>query len=1121
MQEGILICRSCGFDVSICAELYPTFVRNIGAQKTLSQRKKELEQRRESFPEEFVVNPDGVLLNYTGSAETVVVPKGIQSIGKAFHFNKTIRKVILPVGLKRIGADAFSWSSLQSIELPESLTFIGRNAFANADLSSIHFPEKLKTMESSAFAETAIEEITIPGTMKLIPADAFRGCKRLRTVRLKSGVKTISSSAFQRCPTLNTIYIPDSLNWIETNRASRAFGGTDRIQTVHASDGWKKAHPELLHELIPDPVEENNYRVEGTRLISYCGRAPEPQIPEKVTIIGRGAFSENSHIQRIVIPDHVASIEASAFFFCENLREVTLPDPVTEIDAHTFCGCCNLRDVHFPRNLRAIRKYAFSGTAFQVLALPPGLSRLGSACFTGCERLSEVHLPEALETIDSGWYKEDEYDVFDPRWIKRFYVSQAWARSHQDFLKAYPNAEIRYEEAEIRQEKTEIRQEKEKTPSWPEDFEVSGTELVRYKGRDQEVAVPKGITEIGAKAFEASDCIRRVVLPDTVRSIRAEAFRQSSLEEITLPQGLERISEGAFRDSRLKKVYFPNSLLSIGSMSFSGTMLQSVDLPGTLPMIPKSAFEGCVALITVRIRNGVKALGPRAFSFCPALETIELPDSLTEICQKPKDGAFVGSGSITTVLASSAWKDANPDLLREMIPDPDEAKNYAARDHVLIRYYGRAAAPVIPDHVTVIGEYSFLGNAYIRKIKIPKGVKYVADGAFSRCSNLSEVSLPSTLRALGAWSFAGTGISRLEVPPQLSAVKPHTFEACDKLTEISFPDSLRTVDEGAFDRLMMQNIRRINASEEWEAQHKVFLSRFPNAVVVHPSDGRNQPVQKDQPVQKKKDPLFLMKGSKLVRYTGRNARVTVPEGTTEIGARAFEDHRELRLIELPETVAAIREYAFANCGNLSGLRLPNGIQTIEKGAFYGCDQIAAVAKPYVLLNFRKVQIQEGNECLMRGALISVASVDSVLDEISLNLADITDTLPYSFQKRVGHLFTENFAKAAKAYAGKLLPGERPILLYDDSAFCNGMSGLLLTSQRICYKRALKKGSCPFTEILGFVSREEQFALAVRNGEKTSLPFVSKATGEKGAMRIIAGALDAACQWLRLLNEAPK
>ena len=1006
LPERLLICPACGFDGSSCAELYPTFSRNIGAQKTLAQRKKELEQRRKTFPEEFSVNPDGVLLNYTGSAETVAVPEGVRSIRKAFHFNKTVRRVILPEGLKRIGADAFSWSSLQSVELPESLTFIGRNAFANTDLSSVRLPAKLKTLESGAFADTAIQEIAIPGTTELISADAFSRCKSLRTVRLAPGVKTIGARAFQHCPNLRTIYIPDTLDEIGSEWVSRSFQGTDGIETVYASPGWKAAHPALLRELIPDPAEENNYEIEGTKLLRYYGRAAEPQIPEKVTVIGSRAFSNNSHIRKIVIPKQITAILSSAFSDCKNLREVTLPDSVAEIDTYTFSGCEALSAVHFPRSLKTIRLHAFSGTGLQVLALPSGLSRLESACFDRCERLAEVRLPDSLETIDKDRYNKERYDVFDPRWVKRFYVSRAWARKHQDFLAAYPEAEVlqegaegRRQEAENRQEgtriwleETKVWQEKEKTPAWAEDFELSGTKLVRYKGSAQEVAVPNGISEIGARAFENAESVRRVVLPDTVRSIQTEAFCRSGLEEITLPEGLERIADGAFRDSGLKMIRLPKTLRSIGAESFAGTRLQSVDLPGSLPIIPEGAFERCGALKTVRIREGVRALGPRAFSFCPALETVELPDSLTEISTQPKDNPFAGSGGVRTVSASGAWRNAHPDLLREM------------RD------------------------------------------------------------------------------------------------------------------------------RRLSAREKAETS-------------------------------------FQMTGSKLARYLGRDRRVTVPEGTTEIGARAFADNPELRSVSLPKTVSVIREYAFANCGNLSTLRLPDSVQTLEKGAFSGsgililkvpegvrciperlcencaklysvtlpqstvrvepnafsgCDQIASAADPAVLLNFRQVQIREGNECLMRGVIKSAASAEKILLAVSRNLglAELSGHTTDSFLCDTDKAFPDKLAKASKAYAGKLPPGERPILLLDDSVFGSAKSGFLLTAQRICYKQTWEKGSRPISEVVGFVSQEERYGPVVTNGAGSFTPFFCKAKSANDA-EFIAGVLDAACRWLRLLNEAQK
>jgi hypothetical protein len=84
---------------------------------------------------------------------------------------------------------------------------------------------------------------------------------------------------------------------------------------------------------------------------------------------------------------------------------------------------------------------------------------------------------------------------------------------------------------------------------------------------------------------------------------------------------------------------------------------------------------------------------------------------------------------------------------------------------------------------------------------------------------------------------------------------------------------------------------------------------------------------------------FLITDGCLTAYKGTDAAVTVPEGITEIGDRAFyrcafSECTALGHIELPDSVTEIGECAFKGCTALKDVTMPKDI-IIGKDAFRG------------------------------------------------------------------------------------------------------------------------------------------------------------------------------------------
>lgn len=92
---------------------------------------------------------DGMLKKYTGTSAEVVIPEGVEIIGRsAFYDCKSLKSVTIPEGVQIIGDYAFfNCSSLTEVKIPDSMIKIGNSAFsACGSLQSMVIPQGVNSI---------------------------------------------------------------------------------------------------------------------------------------------------------------------------------------------------------------------------------------------------------------------------------------------------------------------------------------------------------------------------------------------------------------------------------------------------------------------------------------------------------------------------------------------------------------------------------------------------------------------------------------------------------------------------------------------------------------------------------------------------------------------------------------------------------------------------------------------------------------------------------------------------------------------------------------------------------------------------------------------------------------
>lgn len=91
----------------------------------------------------------------------------------------------------------------------------------------------------------------------------------------------------------------------------------------------------------------------------------EAVVPERVLVIGRGAFSGNENLKRIELPEGLRIIGPDAFYNCTALEQLRLPNSLLAVFDGAFSYCESLKTLVVPPNMTA---YVLEASASEGLA---------------------------------------------------------------------------------------------------------------------------------------------------------------------------------------------------------------------------------------------------------------------------------------------------------------------------------------------------------------------------------------------------------------------------------------------------------------------------------------------------------------------------------------------------------------------------------------------------------------------------------------------------------------------------------------------------------------------------------------------------------------------------------
>lgn len=106
---------------------------------------------------------------------------------------------------------------------------------------------------------------------------------------------------------------------------------------------------------------------------------------------------------------------------------------------------------------------------------------------------------------------------------------------------------------------------------------------------------------------------------------------------------------------------------------------------------------------------------------------------------------------------------------------------------------------IIPESVKEIGDGAFAECSSLTSLDIPENVEKIECWTFRNCSSLTSVSIPKNVNAIGDGAFSEcSSLTSITIPENVTEIGEHAFFGCRSLTSVTIPENVSKIGDGAF-----------------------------------------------------------------------------------------------------------------------------------------------------------------------------------------------------------------------------------------------------------------------------------------------------------------------------------
>ena len=288
------------------------------------------------------------------------------------------------------------------------------------------------------------------------------------------------------------------------------------------------------------------------------------------------------------------------------------------------------------------------------------------------------------------------------------------------------------------------------------------------------------VTAIDGGAFDSCGWLTSVTIPNSIKSIGANAFARCENLSSVFIDSIEAWCNISFESMASNPLYFA------GELYVSGSIVTNLVIPDSVTQIPDYAFYECKNIKSVTTGKGVKEIGESAFYNCEQLEKIVLNGNIESFGLL----AFGHCEALTDLQIGNGVKSLG---------------DYTFYECSYLKEV------TIPSSVKTIGESCFSMCSRLDKINFNEGLEYIGDCAFVGCASLTEFIMPDSVTEIGfgILMFVGNfmfdsgvadgqnGITKVGISNSLTVISQFSFSGCFMPT-VAIGKSVEVIDYSAF-----------------------------------------------------------------------------------------------------------------------------------------------------------------------------------------------------------------------------------------------------------------------------------------------------------------------------------